>query len=131
RALVFGVPSDLSNLAGPDTDNYLLANLHNTPMALQDLPDPQIKAADWVVLCSRMTGICGSDSKQVFMDTGGDSSDFAFTSFISFPQVLGHEVVADVVAVGADAQVEPGARVVLNCWLSCGPRGISPVCPEC
>src|SRR5436190_3072100 len=107
RALVFGVPSDLADLAVPDTTStsggpsspadQLLANLRSTPMALQELPDPGLLGPDWVILRTRMTGICGSDSKQVFMDTGGDSSDFAFTSLISFPQMLGHEVIADVV----------------------------------
>jgi threonine dehydrogenase-like Zn-dependent dehydrogenase len=27
--------------------------------------------------------------------------------------------------------LEIGQRVVLNPWLSCGPRGIDPPCPEC
>src|SRR5690606_19351646 len=54
------------------------------------------------------------------------------TAFISFPQVLGHEVVADVVEAGpAVSRVSVGDRVVLNPWLSCGPRGISPMCPAC
>ena len=52
--------------------------------------------------------------------------------FTSFPQVLGHEVVADVVEVGAEAEgLSVGDRVVLNPWLSCAPRGISPLCPAC
>ena len=55
--------------------------------------------------CARaLTGICGSDTKQVFMDMGGDASDFSMTAFISFPQVLGHEVVADVVEVGPEVR---------------------------
>jgi threonine dehydrogenase-like Zn-dependent dehydrogenase len=71
-----------------------------------------------------MTGICGSDSKQVLMDFGdGDPSDNAMTAMISFPQVLGHEVVGE--------RMDTGERVVLNPWLSCEPRGISPVCPPC
>jgi threonine dehydrogenase-like Zn-dependent dehydrogenase len=46
--------------------------------------------------------------------------------------VLGHEVVADVEAVGPDVRdLEPGQRVVLQCWLSCAPRGITPRCPAC
>jgi threonine dehydrogenase-like Zn-dependent dehydrogenase len=54
------------------------------------------------------------------------------TAFITFPQVLGHEVVADVTEVGPDVRgIEPGQRVVLQCWLSCAPRGISPLCPAC
>jgi threonine dehydrogenase-like Zn-dependent dehydrogenase len=46
---------------------------------------------------------------------------------------LGHELVATVEEVGPDAgsAVEPGQRVVLNPWLSCGPRGIDPPCPAC
>src|SRR6202011_4471295 len=47
-------------------------------------------------------------------------------------QVMGHEVVADVVALGPAARGrEIGQRVGLNPWLSCAPRGISPVCPSC
>lgn len=132
KALVFGVPADISDLPLPSGDNSLLEGLASTPMALQEVADPEPLGPDWVVLESRMTGICGSDSKQVFMDVGGDATDFAMTAFISFPQVLGHEVVADVVEVGPEAKgVEVGQRVVLQCWLSCGPRGISPLCPAC
>jgi threonine dehydrogenase-like Zn-dependent dehydrogenase len=42
---------------------------------------------------------------------------------VSFPHVLGHE------AVGRRA--DTGERVVLNPWLSCGPRGIDPPCEAC
>ena len=53
-------------------------------------------------------------------------------AFFSLPQVLGHEVVADVVALGPEAEgLEVGDRVVLNPWLSCGPRGVTPLCPAC
>ena len=131
RALVFGVTPEPPNVPPADPDNHLLVNLHGTPMALQEIPEPPLFGDDWVVLRSRMTGICGSDTKQVFMDTGGDASDFALTAFISFPHVLGHEVVADVVEAGPAASIDVGERVLLNCWLSCGPRGISPVCPAC
>lgn len=110
----------------------LVRQLATTPMALQEVDDPRPIGPDWVVLETRLTGICGSDSKQVFMDAGGDASDFSMTAFISFPQVLGHEVVAEVVERGPDARgVEVGQRVVLQCWLSCGPRGIDPPCPPC
>jgi threonine dehydrogenase-like Zn-dependent dehydrogenase len=115
----------------PDDAPKLLRNLASTPMALVDLPDPRPIADDWLVLDTRMCGICGSDSKQVLMDFE-DAGDNMMTAFISFPQVLGHEVVATVGEVGAAVtDVEPGQRVVLNPWLSCGPRGISPACPAC
>jgi threonine dehydrogenase-like Zn-dependent dehydrogenase len=114
-------------------EGRLLHGLATTPMALQDVPDPTLLGDDWVVLRSRLTGICGSDTKQVFMDMGdGDASDFSMTAFISFPQVLGHEVVADVVEVGpAVDDLAVGQRVLLQCWLSCLPRGIDPLCPAC
>ena len=103
------------------------------PLALVDAPEPTVIAPDWTVVRTRMTGICGSDSKQVLMDFGdGDPTDNAMTALISFPHVLGHEVVAEVVELGPQARgIEPGQRVILNPWLSCGPRGISPPCPAC
>lgn len=136
RALVFGVdpgftPPEVS-LDDGTLEGRLLQGLATTPMALQEVPDPTLLGPDWVVLRSRLTGICGSDSKQVFMDTGGDASDFSMTAFISFPQILGHEVVADVVEVGPEVEgLDVGQRAVLQCWLSCAPRGVTPPCPAC
>lgn len=100
-------------------------------MALQDLDEPRLFGPDWVVLRTRLTGICGSDSKQALLDFDAESADNPMSVFISFPQVLGHEVVATVDEAGPDAGLEPGQRVVLNPWLSCGPRGIDPPCPAC
>lgn len=132
RALVFGVAPDEPQEPLPAGTNLQEQHLRVTPMGLQEVDDPKLPGDDWVVLRTRLCGICGSDSKQVFMDTGGDWADASMTAFISFPQVLGHEVVADVVEVGPAARgVEPGRRVLLQCWLSCGPRGIAPVCPAC
>src|SRR5262249_44905645 len=49
-----------------------------------------------------------------------------------FPQVLGHEVVGIVERVGPAVRTRRvGERVVLNPWLSCGPRGVDPPCPPC
>src|SRR5579871_3827592 len=68
----------------------------------------------------------------VFMDFGDDFGDGALNGYFTFPTVFGHEVVADVVEVGpAVSTLEVGQRVVLNPWLSCGPRGIDPPCPAC
>jgi threonine dehydrogenase-like Zn-dependent dehydrogenase len=85
-----------------------------------------------VITRPRLTGICGSDSKQILLDFGEGDTDNAMAAFCSFPQVMGHEVVADVVALGPTARgLEIGQRVVLNPWLSCGPRGIEFRCPAC
>jgi threonine dehydrogenase-like Zn-dependent dehydrogenase len=130
KALVFGVDPEPYEV--PDTDNPLLRNLGITPVALKDIDDPQLPAPDWVVARPRLTGICGSDSKQILLDFGEGDSDNAMSGFCSFPQVMGHEVVADVVELGPAARgLEIGQRVVLNPWLSCRPRGISPLCPAC
>ena len=130
RALLFGVAPRGGDPV--DTENPLLAALERTPMDLVDLPDPGFLLPDWVVTRPLLTGICGSDAKQVFMDWGEGGADNPMREFSSMPQVLGHEVVAEVVALGPEAEgVDVGDRVVLNPWLSCVPRGVSPVCPAC
>ena len=102
------------------------------PVALQEIDDARPLRDDWVVTRPRLTGICGSDSKQILLDFGEGDSDSAMSGFCSFPQVMGHEVVADVVELGPAASgLSAGDRVVLNPWLSCAPRGITPSCPAC
>jgi threonine dehydrogenase-like Zn-dependent dehydrogenase len=101
-------------------------------MVLRELERPALVRDDWAVAKTRLTGICGSDAKMVFMDFGDDYSDSALNGYFTFPTVFGHEVVADVVEVGpAVTTLEIGQRVVLNPWLSCGPRGIDPPCGSC
>ncbi|MFI5044096.1 MAG: zinc-binding dehydrogenase [Acidimicrobiales bacterium] len=115
---------------GPD-DPLLLQHLATTPMALVDLADPEPIADDWLVMRPRLTGICGSDSKQVLMDFE-DGSDNMMTAFISFPQVLGHEVVGTVTETGPAVEgYETGQRVLLFPNIGCRARGLSPVCPAC
>jgi threonine dehydrogenase-like Zn-dependent dehydrogenase len=130
RALVFGVPPEPFEV--PDDAHPLAKNLARSPVGLQQVPDPQPLHEDWVITRPRLTGICGSDSKQILLDFGEGDTDNAMAAFCSFPQVMGHEVVADVVELGPKAVgLEAGQRVVLNPWLSCGPRGIEPPCPAC
>ena len=139
RALLFG--TDPEPRPEPETDNRNLRMLAHSPLRLVKLPDPGFLRPDWVVTKPRLTGICGSESKMVFFDyasfTDPDRADTQFRdnpmkNFVSFPHVMGHEVVADVVAVGPEAEgLAEGDRVVLNPWLSCGPRGIEPLCPSC
>ncbi|MFZ3267724.1 MAG: zinc-binding dehydrogenase [Mycobacterium sp.] len=130
RALVFGVPPEPFEI--PDGANLLAKNLGSSPVALRQVADPRLLHDDWVITRPRLTGICGSDSKQILLDFGEGDADNAMAAFCSFPQVMGHEVVAEVVQLGPKARgLEVGQRVVLNPWLSCGPRGIEPPCPAC
>ncbi|HEX4864294.1 MAG TPA: alcohol dehydrogenase catalytic domain-containing protein, partial [Acidimicrobiales bacterium] len=97
-----------------------------------DVDDTRPLRPDWVVTRPLLAGICGSDSKMALLDFGEEDTDNAMAGLCSFPQVMGHEVVAEVVSAGPDADgVEVGQRVVLNPWLSCVPRGVKPLCPSC
>jgi threonine dehydrogenase-like Zn-dependent dehydrogenase len=130
QGLLYGVRPE--KWTPPDESNHLLVGLSHTPMVLRDLDRPSVRRDDWAVAKTRLTGICGSDAKMVFMDFGEDFGDSALNGYFTFPTVFGHEVVADVVEVGsAVTSLEVGQRVVLNPWLSCGPRGIDPPCPSC
>jgi threonine dehydrogenase-like Zn-dependent dehydrogenase len=130
KALVFGVQND--GWVPPPGSPALASNLAASPVALQDVPDAQPLRSDWLVTKPLLTGICGSDSKQILLDFGEGGSDSAMFGFCTFPQVMGHEVVAEVTALGPDAEgFDVGQRVVLNPWLSCRTRGIDPICPAC
>jgi threonine dehydrogenase-like Zn-dependent dehydrogenase len=130
KALVFGVKG--GPFRAPEGANLLVQNLARSPVDLLDIDDARPLRPDWVVTRPRLTGICGSDSKQILLDFGENEADNAMSGFCSFPQVMGHEVVADIVSLGPEARgLEVGQRVVLNPWLSCGPRGIHPPCPAC
>lgn len=129
KALVFGTQTQ--PWTPPPGANALAQRLATTPCALLEVPDAKPLRPDWLVIRPLLTGICGSDSKQILLDFEGDS-DSAMSGLCSFPQVLGHEVVAEVVELGPEAErFDVGARVVLNPWLSCAPRGVAPICPAC
>lgn len=103
--------------------------IRGSPFSLEEIPEPVLHADDWVIVRTRLVGICGSDTKQVFLEGAMDNP---LTGMISFPQVLGHEAVGIVEKVGpAVTRHQVGDRVVLNPWLSCAPRGITPLCDAC
>ncbi len=100
-----------------------------SPLRLERLPIPSLPSESWVRVKPRLVGICGSDVKQVQIKGAIDNP---LTALLSFPHVLGHEVVGEIETCGAQVNdLFPGQRVVINPWLSCQPRGIQPVCPAC
>jgi threonine dehydrogenase-like Zn-dependent dehydrogenase len=99
------------------------------PTSLRDVPEPALPAADWAIVRTALCGICGSDTKQIYLNGAFDNP---LTSLISFPHILGHEVVGVIEAVGPGVTTRRvGERVVVNPWLSCAPRGIQPPCLAC
>ena len=99
------------------------------PMTLKEIAEPSFPAPDWLTIRTRLCGLYGSDYKQVFLKGRLNNP---MTALISFPHVLGHEVVGVIEAVGPAVRTRRvGERVVLNPWLSCAPRGIDPACGWC
>ena len=90
------------------------------PVRVEDVDELPLPADDWVRVETTCSGLCGSDVKQILLNGARDNP---LTALVSFPHVLGHE------AVGRRA--DTGERVVLNPWLSCGPRGVDPPCDAC
>ena len=135
---MYGVQPEVQPIG--ETDNRLLRMLARTPTRLMDIDEPGFLRPDWVVTKPRLVGICGSESKAVFLDyaslidpaaASGEQQN-PMKNFVSMPHVMGHEVIAEVVDVGPEAEgLEPGDRVALNPWLTCVTRGVSPVCPAC
>src|SRR3989442_13027500 len=108
-------------------DKRLYFGPHST-LALKELPDPALPAPDWVTIRTRLCGICGSDYKQVFLN---GSMDNPMTAGISFPQVLGHEVVGTIERVGPPVRTRRvGERGGVNPWPPCAPPGPPPPCPQ-
>jgi threonine dehydrogenase-like Zn-dependent dehydrogenase len=56
----------------PDEANRLLVGLAKVPMRLEERAEPHPRRDGWVMAKTRLTGICGSDAKQVFSDFGDD-----------------------------------------------------------
>jgi threonine dehydrogenase-like Zn-dependent dehydrogenase len=117
----------LSSVAGWLTPSAYL--WPTAALTLDELPEPVLPAPDWVRVRTSLCGICGSDSKQVFLVGAFDNP---ITAYLSFPHVLGHEAVGVVESVGdAVTSLRVGQRVALNPWLTCAPRGVQPLCPAC
>jgi len=121
KALVFR--NDMKRQAATKVASYARKEAFVGPFApirLEDVPEPTVPGPGWVICDTVVSGLCGSDTKQIFLDGARDNP---ITAVISFPHVLGHEAVAH--------RRDTGERVVLNPWLSCVPRGIEPVCEAC
>jgi len=121
QALVFqhNLAREAAATIGGRVDKRVFVSKY-APVSLQDVAEPVPPAAGWVKCETVISGLCGSDAKQIFLNGKRDNP---LTALVSFPHVLGHEAVA--------RRLDTGQRVVLNPWLWCTPRGIEPLCEAC
>ena len=97
-------------------------------LSLREVEAPTLPSPSWAVLAPRRTGLCGSDLAFLSFKASPTLSVFS-----SMPAVLGHEILADVVEVGAAARgvVREGDRVVVDPVLTCETRGATTPCARC
>jgi threonine dehydrogenase-like Zn-dependent dehydrogenase len=121
RALVFrhSLAREAASAIGGRVDSRAFVS-RLAPVRIEDVDELPLPAPDWVRVQTTFSGLCGSDVKQILLN---GSRDNPLTALVSFPHVLGHEVVG--------RRLDTDERVVLNPWLSCVPRGIEPLCPAC
>ncbi|MGA2112399.1 MAG: zinc-binding dehydrogenase [Anaerolineales bacterium] len=104
-----------------------------SPACVADLPDPPLPGPRGVRLRNRVCGICATDLSLLNVQVDPAIGPAALPGNRLF--YLGHEVVSDVVEVGAEASpLAPGQRVVMDGRLTgstCRTLGIEPPCPFC
>jgi threonine dehydrogenase-like Zn-dependent dehydrogenase len=94
---------------------------------LADVDVPALPNDRWVRVRTRIGGICGSDLNVITLKASPSTSPFS-----SFPFVIGHENVGEIVEIGRAVRgTRVGERVVVNPLLCCEPRGIDPACDAC
>ena len=99
------------------------------PVTLTNIAYPKLVAEDWVIVKTVFCGICGSDMTELKLK---GSLDNPIRTFISFPQIMGHEPVGIIESIGSNVkQLKKGDRVVISPWFPCVPRGILPICSRC
>ena len=120
------IPTYLTTLAAGRLSRRLYIGPHACT-TVADVSEPSLPGERWVRIRTRLGGICGSDLNVITLKASPMTSPFS-----SFPFVLGHENVGDVVEVGSAVRsVGVGDRVVANPLLCCEPRGVEPPCTQC
>jgi threonine dehydrogenase-like Zn-dependent dehydrogenase len=109
KALVFrhSLPREALSAIGGRVDRRAFVS-RIAPVRVEDVAEQPLPGPDWVRVETAISGLCGSDVKQILLN---GSRDNPLTALVSFPHVLGHEAVG--------RRLDTGGRVVLNPWLSC------------
>src|SRR6185312_5475149 len=93
-------------------------------LALKEVAPPKAPGPGWIRLRPILAGLCGTDISTFFFKTSPQLEPFN-----SFPAVLGHEIVAEVLESAPGFEV--GQRVAVNPLLPCRLRAINPPCRAC
>ncbi|MBU1169126.1 MAG: alcohol dehydrogenase catalytic domain-containing protein [Proteobacteria bacterium] len=94
---------------------------------LVDIPEPVLPSDDWVKIRTHYCGFCGSDLNLITLHDAPGAQPFT-----SFPCILGHEFIGEIVETGAHVDhFKQGDRVAVNPVIGCEARGITPLCPWC
>jgi L-iditol 2-dehydrogenase len=128
KAIAFAapIPTYLTTFLAGKLNDALYVGPHACTR-LVDVHDPPLPTENWVRIRTRMGGICGSDLNIITLKASPSTSPFS-----SFPFVIGHENVGDIVETGRAVRgVRVGDRVVVNPLLCCEPRGIASPCDAC
>lgn len=104
--------------------------VHYGPLSglrLLELEPPSLPGKGWVRLKTRLCGLCGSDLATLFFKFSPQLEPFS-----SFPAVLGHEILAEVLEVPDGVQgLDIGQRVAVDPLLPCRLRGFQQPCKRC
>src|SRR5258708_3989419 len=111
-------------ISGQRASDFLpgLAHLELSESPVPDLPDE-----NWVIIKSRIAGICGSDLG--FLQ---GKPNPAAEPYFHLPWIPGHELFGEVEATGKKAKgFRVGQRVSIDPSLGCRERGFKKLCVQC
>ncbi|MFX1320163.1 MAG: zinc-binding dehydrogenase [Promethearchaeota archaeon] len=95
-------------------------------VSYKDVPEPEIINENWVKIKVKLGGICGTDIHILEIK----QSTYQL-NFVSTPAIPGHEIVGNVIELGANVEnFSVGDRVLIDEVLSCEVRGLE-LCDAC
>lgn len=122
----FSIPNYLATRAAVNLPLGMLERGRVPGLKLADVAAKPLPGPDWLRIKPRLCGICGSDTSLLH----GTSSP-ALSPFVSFPNVMGHEIVGEVIEIGAGVtRAAVGRRAAVMPIISCEMRGLEP-CRAC
>ncbi|CAN5434133.1 zinc-binding dehydrogenase [soil metagenome] len=122
----FSIPNYLATRAAVNLPLGMLERGRVPGLKLADVAAKPLPGPDWLRIKPRLCGICGSDTSLLH-----GSSSPALSPFVSFPNIMGHEIVGEVIEIGAKVtRATVGQRAAVMPIISCEMRGLEP-CRAC